>query len=100
MSPGLPFRLVFPKGYDETYESWEAQEKGYLEVALEIGERAYQVIFYDPVRLAQDIKAQFDYGRPALPIGRLIVVPAVTRECMTLAIEELASREFGTFLDD
>ena len=48
-------RLVFPEGFTDRDE-WEMERKGFVHAFLECEDgRRYQVLFIDPVRLAQDV---------------------------------------------
>ncbi len=67
---------------------WEAPwtDKGYYPAArLEHGEMAYQLSFYDPVRLLQDCREELR-RYPAFLESNLIVVPAVTLDKMREAV--------------
>ena len=57
-------RLVFPEGFTERDE-WEMERKGFVYAFLECEDGCrYQVMFIDPVRLAQDIEATLQSGQP------------------------------------
>ena len=85
--------LELPEDFAE-YE-YEYEAKGYLAGAriLRGGEHA-QVVFYDPVRLAQDIEDELAAGNcPAYP--NLVVVPEITKQSITRAVESLAESDFA-----
>jgi hypothetical protein len=82
--------VVFPNWFDERAEV-EACAKGWLDyvrVDLPDGSR-YQVFFYDPVRLQQDLAEQQKLGQPYLAEPGLIVVPEVTPEAIRKAVDGL-----------
>ena len=85
-----PFTIHFPDWFDERVE-YEMEQKGYLEgvqVELEDGRR-YQLYFYDPVRLAQDLTAGVDFGRHYLAQPNLVVVPEVTVAAVQTAVADM-----------
>jgi len=88
-------RLVFPEWYDERAE-YEAEQKGWLQgvrVELPDGEQ-YSVHFYDLVRLGQDLDEEAKWDRPFVAEPGLIVVPAVSREAITSAVNRLAITDY------
>lgn len=88
-------RVVFPDWYDELAEV-EAEHKGWLqgvEVGLGDGSR-YPVHFCDPVRLAQDVEEGVKWDRPFVAEPGMVVIPAVTRVAISLAVEQLAADGF------
>jgi hypothetical protein len=85
----------YPSDFDERSE-FEMTSKGYIcggFVELQDGRR-YPVTFYDPVRLAQDVKASGTYGVPMLAEPGLVVIPEVTREAIERTIPELIELRF------
>src|SRR5438874_1928565 len=57
-------RLVFPEGFTDRDE-WEMERKGFVHAFLECEDgRRYQIMFIDPVRLAQDVEASLQSGQP------------------------------------
>ena len=71
--------------------AWELEYKGWYggaTVELENGAR-YPVFFYDPVRLAQDLLAEAEQGRPYVAEAGMIVVPLVSEANMRLAVGQL-----------
>ena len=96
MSPQPPrVKLVFLHPFDEL-AAHEARDRGYLSyvsVELEDGSR-YPVVFYDPVRLRQDLEEVTKLGHPCVADPGMIVIPEVTMEHMSKAIAILAEEGF------
>ncbi len=87
--------LLMPEDYDER-SAFETPFRGYLEgasVRLTDGSR-YAVVFYDPVRLGQDLEECVKLGRPFFAEPNLIVLPEITEKAMRAAVEELARQGF------
>ncbi len=65
--------------------------RGYLAYSsVEIGNGArYPVVFYDPIRLQQDLEVEAGDGRAFIAEPGMIVVPEVTLDRMQAAIERL-----------
>ena len=87
--------LIFEGGFDER-EAVECRDRGYRShvwVNLANGER-YPVVFYDSVRLQQDLKDEEKSGSPFIAEPGLIVLPEVTRENMEKAVCRLADDGF------
>ena len=84
------FTLHYPDWYDERVEL-EMTDKGYFAgpvVELEDGSR-YELYFYDPVRLAQDLERSAAEGIPCIAEVNLVVVPEVTPAAILAAVERL-----------
>jgi hypothetical protein len=83
-------KLVFACDFSER-EAWEAQSRGYLShVLVEVGgDRLYPVIFYDAVRLQQDLEESARHGRPFVADPGMIVLQEVTRPAMEKAVQRL-----------
>jgi hypothetical protein len=84
-------RLVFDYPFDERAE-FEASGAGYLghvRVALADG-TSRAVVFYDPVRLGQDLEYEVQTGRMCIAEHGMIVVPEVTLANMQAAVIALA----------
>ena len=82
-------RLIFRESFEEV--GWEVSCKGWYSgvmVELEDGSR-YEVFFYDPVRLAQDLQSDAETGRPYIAEPGMIVVPEISEESMRLAVKQL-----------
>ena len=87
--------LIFEGGFDEREEA-ECRDRGYRShvwVELANGDR-YPAVFYDPVRLRQDLETEFKAGNPCIGEPGLIVVPEVTRKNMEKAICRLVVEGF------
>lgn len=83
-------RLVFKYLFDEA-AAFDAEARGYLayaSVELSDGNR-YPVVFYDPVRLQQDLEVEMSQGRAFIAEPGMIVVPEVTMARMQDAVERL-----------
>jgi hypothetical protein len=95
---GWDAELVFY--VDDERALWEAEARGCLShVAVRLPDGTeYPVYFYDPVRLAQDLETVAESGAAVIAEPGMIVVPAVTPECMTCAIRELARSGYFDFL--
>ena len=72
-------RLVFKYPFD-AMAAHDAEARGYLGyAAVELGDgRRYPVVFYDPVRLQQDLEVETGEGRAFIAEPGRIVVPEVT----------------------
>jgi hypothetical protein len=93
------FTIHFPEGFDDRAE-WEAESRGWLQgVTIELADGArYPALFYDPVRLSQDLDAEASLGRPYLAEPGMIVLPQVTRAAMTEAVRQLVESGFFNHL--
>jgi hypothetical protein len=84
------FSLIFPEGFDDY--AWELASKGvFNEARLEFQGRWYRLMFYDPVRLGQDIEEELRRGGVFFE-PNLVVVPTVTRQDMENAAEQLVKQ--------
>jgi hypothetical protein len=92
-------KLVFLHPFDEL-AAREARDRGYLSyVSVELEDGAqYPVVFYDPVRLSQDLEEETKMGHPCVADPGMIVVPEVTMEYMNKAIAILAEEGFFSYL--
>jgi hypothetical protein len=88
-------RLVFKYPFDEA-AAYDAEARGYLSYAsVELSEGTrYPVVFYDPVRLQQDLEVEVGEGRPFIAEPGLIIVPEVTLARMQAAVEGLCRTGF------
>ena len=87
-------RLVFPEGFTDRDE-WEMERKGFVYAFLECEDgRRHQVLFIDPVRLAQDVEATLASGQPYYYECGLVVVPEVTIPALTRVIPSLVEEGF------
>lgn len=82
-------QLEFPEGFDDF--AWEAEAKGWLPgVRVRVGDRAYTLTFYDPVRLAQDLEEALEQ-RVVFAERNLLVLKEVTRANIVAAVAEIAA---------
>src|SRR6266516_4798187 len=91
--PGAPTAgcaIHFPDWYDELAQE-EFAARGYLpETVVELSNGLrYELYFYDPVRLGQDMAADVQHGTPCLAEINLVVVPEVTPAIIRTAVEYL-----------
>src|SRR5947199_8918758 len=79
-------RLVFPEGFTE-HDELEMERKGFVYAFLECEDgRRYQVMFIDPVRLAQDVEATLQSGQSYYYEFGQVVVPEITIPALTKSI--------------
>ena len=83
-------RLVFEYGFNEQ-DAYDAEGRGYLShVTVDLGDGGlYPVVFYDAVRLQQDIDEEAKFGTPYLATPGMIVLAKVTLENMEKAVLDL-----------
>ena len=96
MSGPQRFRQLVIVGDEVERRLDEARDRGYLShvlVEMEDGE-LFAVMFYDPVRLAQDLEEYARLGTPYLAEAGLIVVPEITREAMEHAARAVCDEGF------
>lgn len=87
-------RLVFPEGFTDR-DAWEMERKGFVYAFLECDDgRRYQVMFIDPVRLAQDIEATLQSGQSYYHEFGQVVVPEVTIPALTKIIPHLVEEGY------
>ena len=88
-------RLTFEGGFDER-EAFEARARGYRDhVIVELdNSNRYPVVFYDAVRLKQDLEDEARLGNPFLADPGLIVLQEVTEENMRCAVAKLVEQRF------
>lgn len=88
-------QLIFEGGFDAR-EAAESRDRGYRShvwVEFASGER-YPVVFYDIVRLQQDLQHEAQEGNPFVAEVGLVVLPEVTKENMAKAVCCLAEEGF------
>jgi hypothetical protein len=92
-------KLVFLHSFDDL-AAHEARDRGHLShVSVEFADGSkYPVIFYDPVRLKQDLEEMTKLGHPCLGDPGMIVIPEVTMEYMNAAITILAQEGYFSYL--
>ena len=81
------FTIEYGEYYDERVRM-ETSSRGYLGdvvVRFEDGVR-YQLFFYDPVRLVQDLAR---CGQPVIAEPNMVVIPEVTEDTIQAAVEVL-----------
>jgi hypothetical protein len=82
------------------FDEWaqvEAEARGYLShiFVRQADGKLYPVVFYDCVRLAQDLESEISTGKMCIADPGLIIVPSVTLSNIVTAIEKLS--EEGSF---
>ncbi|MER7757298.1 hypothetical protein [Kitasatospora sp. NPDC097643] len=89
----MTYHLEFPDGFEEV--EFEVECKGYLDGVVVVTEASsYDVVVYEPTRLAEDTADEVSSdGYFAVP--NLLVVPVVTRDAITRAVERLAVAGFA-----
>ena len=87
-------RLVFPDGFTDRDE-WEMERKGFVYALLECDDGCrHQVMFIDPVRLAQDIEATLQSGQPYYYEFGQVVVPEITIAAINKVLPHLVAEGF------
>jgi hypothetical protein len=90
------FALVLPMDFDD-YEM-EVEAKGFFsEARLSSSGKRYRLIFYDPVRLGQEIESELQRGGPFFE-PNLVVIQSVTKPNMERAVEALIESGQEAFL--
>jgi hypothetical protein len=80
-------KLVLPPDFDDY--AWEVEAKGYFGSAQLVDDgKCLNVIFYDPVRLQQDIESELAAGKPFFE-PNVVVLMSVTKENMQAAVDTL-----------
>ena len=86
--------LVFPDGFTDCDEL-EMERKGFVYAFLECEDGCrYQVMFIDPVRLAQDVEATLQSGQSYYYEFGQVVVPEVTIPAITKIIPLLVEEGY------
>ena len=81
------YSLELPPDFEE-YE-YEVTAKGWFpDASIEFDGKRYRINIYDAVRLKQEVQDELDNSGMFLE-PNLLVLPAVTREQMELAVERL-----------
>jgi hypothetical protein len=88
-------KFCFDEEYDER-AAFEARARGYLGgVWVELSDgRRHRVVFWDVVRLTQDLEVEAQSGRPFIAEQGMIVLTEVTLENMTAAVHVLIEDGF------
>lgn len=89
------FTIHFPADYDARSE-FETPRRGYLsDVAVEFADgHRYQVFFYDPIRLSQELEIESANGRAYLAEPGMIVLPEVMTDAIRQAVQGLVRDGF------
>lgn len=87
--------LVFESPFDERAQ-YEAKARGYLSHAMvqQSDGTTYPVVFYDTVRLAQDLEYEVSIGKMCVADVGMIVLPDVTLENMRIAVNKLTDEGY------
>src|SRR5438093_3226843 len=87
--------IHFPHWYDELAQE-EFAARGYLpETVVELSNGLrYELYFYDPVRLGQDLAADVRHGTPCIAEINLVVVPEITPANIRTAVEYLLTTDY------
>ncbi|MBP6632801.1 MAG: hypothetical protein KBG28_17695 [Kofleriaceae bacterium] len=93
----MAWSIEYPTDFDD-YLWFERSCKGWFKLPVTLGDRRYEVCFYDPTRLGQDIAAEFEGGSLFFCERNVIVVPEVTRANMDAAIGAMAATGQHTLL--
>ena len=95
----LTIKLVFAREFSER-AAFEARDRGYLShVVVEInGQNLYPVVFYDPIRLQQDLEESARHGRPFVADPGMIVVSDITMDAMQEAVQRLYQEGYFNYL--
>jgi len=78
----------------------DVEEKGFFDhavVTLEDGSR-YRLHFYDPDRLAVDLRTDLRFGKACIAEPGLVIVPKVTPHSMREAAKQLVKEGYFAFL--
>jgi hypothetical protein len=88
-------KLAFTYPFDHA-AAYDAESRGYVGYAfVELGNGGrYPVVFYDPIRLQQDLEVEVSEGRAFIAEPGMIVVPEVTLARMQDAIVRLYQNGF------
>lgn len=92
-------KLIFENGFSEQ-DADEAEARGYLShVLVDLGDGChYPVVFYDSVRLQQDLDTETKQGTPYVADPGMIVLDVVTLENMEKAVIGLSRAGFFAHL--
>ena len=88
--------LWLPDDFDSY--AWEVESKGcFFEAILFVNNQTYQISFYDPIRLIQEIKDDIDCTGVFFE-RNLVVVRSVTRTNMQEAVDMLINSSRHSYL--
>lgn len=93
--------LRFTQPFDER-EAFEAHARGYLGFGtVDVAEdRSIPVVFYDSVRLLQDLELEAEHGRAFIAEPGMIVLTEVTRETMEATVMQLFEQGYFNHFRD
>ena len=88
-------KIEFPIEWDEK-DRMERPAKGWLSDVKVIFDNGHEfnLTFYDPVRLAQDLEEETKQGKNGIIEKGLIVIPEVTKENIENAIKQAESEGY------
>ena len=90
--------LMFINGLSEN-ALIEAHDRGYLShVAVNVGGHMYPVVFYDSIRLQQDVSGGASHGRPFVADPGMIVLSEITLEAIRNVVERLFAEGYFEYL--
>lgn len=96
--------IEFPEGYfgawkegDRMTGEMDTPTRGCLDVIVRIGDRRYEIHFYDPIRLGQEMSGAADRDGFAAEVA-VVVLPEVNTEAIRRAVRALVTRDFFTHL--
>jgi len=91
-SPGRhAAQVVYPAAMDD-YDWAMTEAKGWIEVIVRSSEGEKAITFYDPARLAQEVRDAMT-GPGIFADSAVVVVPKVTREAIEAAIARMNPRD-------
>ena len=83
------YDLIWPDGFEDY--AWQLEAKGRCSgVVIKVGGRSVKPVFYDPVRLKQDLDEEISSKRYFLE-RNLIVLETVSREAIEAVVRDLAA---------
>jgi hypothetical protein len=90
-------KIKYPIEWDER-DTYERPMKGWLDhVIVETDDgRAFDLSFYDPIRLAQELKEDVARGRAGITDKGLMVIPEVTKATIEKAIRQAEAEGYFT----
>lgn len=91
------FAAEFPDYFDD--REWEYEAKGYFaDLTVRVGDRTLRPTFYDRARFVQEADDAFAAGAAYVSAPLLVLVPAVTKAAIMVALEALAAGDFADLL--
>ncbi|GAA3782030.1 hypothetical protein GCM10022225_83010 [Plantactinospora mayteni] len=86
-------QVVYPASLDD-YDWTVTEAKGWIEVVVRWSGREKAITFYDPTRLAQEVRSAMTV-RGYFAERAVAVVPTVTREAIEAAVALMAQHDFA-----